>query len=178
MLYVYPKYYKNSNECFVLFWGKLGCQGSTYFGSKLARALETCVPEHKDSSIVTGMYNFEKTQNATSEMIIIHFEARRSTLVRWPCCFILFIFFYCVTKLSGEYPGRGYCTLGQSLFPFLCCLNGLNLHKIAKFGWRSSKSVAIRWFVSEICISISAPPMDNSFFHNITGVLPGLGAPD
>ena len=77
-------YYKNSNECFifVLFWGKLGCQGSTYFGLKLARALKTCVLEHKDSFMVIGIYNFEKTQNATSEMIIIHFEARRSTLVR------------------------------------------------------------------------------------------------
>ena len=67
---------------YFLFWGKLGCQGSTYFGLKLARALKTCVLEHKDSFMVIGIYNFEKIQNATSEMVIIHFKARRSTLVR------------------------------------------------------------------------------------------------
>ena len=65
---------------FFLVLGQIGL--FTYFGSKLARALETCVLEHKDSFVVIGMHNFEKIQNATSEMIIIHFEARRSTLVR------------------------------------------------------------------------------------------------
>ena len=113
--------------------------------------------------MVIGIYDRMPLQKWL-QSILKHEEARRSTLVRWPCCFILFIFFYCVTKLSGEYPGRGYCTLGQRLFPFLCCLN---LHKIAKFGWRSNKSVGLGSFVSEIWFSISVWPMDNSFFHNI-----------
>jgi hypothetical protein len=59
MLYILSAIKTPMNDLFFIVLGQIGL--FTYFGSKLARALKTCVPEHKDSFIVIGMYNFEKT---------------------------------------------------------------------------------------------------------------------
>ena len=53
MLYIPSAIKTPMNDYFFLVLGQIGL--FTYFGSKLAKALETCVPEHKDSFIVIGI---------------------------------------------------------------------------------------------------------------------------